>query len=52
MKVSVNELKPGAICKPTILENGVRVMVPPHVETGTRIVVSTAGGTYVERVKG
>ena len=37
--------------KPAILENGVRVMVPPHVETGTRIVVSTADGSYVERAK-
>jgi elongation factor P len=37
--------------KPAVLENGVRVMVPPHVESGTRIVVSTADGTYVERAK-
>ena len=28
--------------KPAKLENGVRVMVPPHVESGTRIVVRTA----------
>jgi len=37
--------------KPAILENGVRVMVPPHVESGTRIVVNTADATYVERAK-
>lgn len=37
--------------KPAILENGVRVMVPPHIETGTRIVVNTADATYVERAK-
>lgn len=37
--------------KPAILENGVRVMVPPHIETGTRIVVDTADATYVERAK-
>ena len=37
--------------KPAILENGVRVMVPPHIEAGTRVVVSTADGTYVERAK-
>ena len=37
--------------KPAKLENGVRVMVPPHVESGTRIVISTADGTYVERAK-
>ena len=38
--------------KPAILENGVRVMVPPHVESGTRIVVRTEDQTYVERAKG
>jgi len=37
--------------KPAKLENGVRVLVPPHVENGTRIVVNTADGTYVERAK-
>lgn len=37
--------------KPAILENGVRVMVPPHIESGTRIVVNTADATYVERAK-
>jgi elongation factor P len=37
--------------KPAILENGLRVMVPPHVESGTRIVVNTADATYVERAK-
>lgn len=37
--------------KPAILENGVRVMVPPHVESDTRIVVNTADATYVERAK-
>jgi elongation factor P len=38
--------------KPAMLENGVKVMVPPHIETGTRIVVNTADSTYVERAKG
>lgn len=37
--------------KPAVLENGIRVMVPPHVETGTRIVVNTSERTYVERAK-
>ena len=37
--------------KPAKLENGMRVMVPPHIETGTRIVVNTADGSYVERAK-
>lgn len=37
--------------KPAILENGMKIMVPPHVEAGTRVVVSTADSTYVERAK-
>jgi elongation factor P len=38
--------------KPAKLENGVRVMVPPFIEAGERIVVNTADNTYVERAKG
>jgi elongation factor P len=37
--------------KPGKLENGRRVLIPPHVEAGTRIVVNTADGSYVERAK-
>ena len=37
--------------KPAVLENGVRVMVPPHIETGTRIVVRPEDASYVERAK-
>ena len=37
--------------KPAILENGVRVLVPPHIEAGTRIVVRPEDATYVERAK-
>ena len=37
--------------KPAILENGVRVMVPPHIESGTRIVVRPEDASYVERAK-
>lgn len=37
--------------KPAILENGAKVMVPPHIESGTRIVVKTEDGSYVERAK-
>jgi elongation factor P len=33
------------------LENGVRTLVPPHVEAGIRVVVNTADGAYVERAK-
>jgi elongation factor P len=37
--------------KPAMLSNGVRTMVPPFVATGTRIVVNTADGSYIERAK-
>ena len=37
--------------KPGLLENGVRVLIPPFVEAGTKIVVNTADATYVERAK-
>ena len=37
--------------KPAMLSNGVRTMVPPFVTTGTKIVVMTADGSYVERAK-
>lgn len=37
--------------KPAILENGVRVLVPPFIESGTKIVVKTEDASYVERAK-
>jgi elongation factor P len=37
--------------KPAVLSNGLRVMVPPHITAGTRVVVMTADGSYVERAK-
>jgi elongation factor P len=37
--------------KPALLENGERVMVPPHIEVGSRIVVNIAEATYAERAK-
>jgi elongation factor P len=37
--------------KPATLSNGARSMVPPHIATGTRVVVNTADGSYVERAK-
>ena len=38
--------------KPAILENGARVMVPPHIDVGTKVVVKTEDASYVERFKG
>ena len=37
--------------KPAIMDNGVRVMIPPFVTTGEKIVVNTADSSYVERAK-
>lgn len=37
--------------KPAILENGSRVMVPPFLGTGDKIVVRTEDGAYIERAK-
>ena len=37
--------------KPAKLSNGARIMVPPHIGTGTRVVIMTADGSYVERAK-
>lgn len=37
--------------KPAVLENGSRIMVPPHIESGIRVVVNTFDATYVERAK-
>ena len=37
--------------KPAVLSNGVRTMVPPHINKGTRVVVQTEDGAYLERAK-
>lgn len=37
--------------KPAKLSNGARIMVPPHIGSGTRVVVMTTDGSYVERAK-
>ena len=37
--------------KPALLNNGLRVMVPPHIGAGTRIVILTEDNSYVERAK-
>jgi len=35
--------------KPAVMENGVRVMVPPFIEAGERILVDTNDITYIRR---
>ena len=37
--------------KPAVLSNGTRTMVPPHISAGTRVVIMTEDGSYVERAK-
>lgn len=37
--------------KTAILSNGVKTMVPPHIGVGSRVVVMTEDGSYVERAK-
>ena len=37
--------------KPALTNTGLRVMVPPHIGAGTRIVINTDDDSYVERAK-
>lgn len=37
--------------KPAILSNGLRTLVPPHINAGTRVVIATEDNSYVERAK-
>lgn len=37
--------------KPAILENGVRIMVPPFIESGEEVIVRTEDFSYVSRAK-
>ncbi len=37
--------------KPAICSNGIRVMVPPHIGAGVRIVINTEDYSYVERAR-
>ncbi|MFC2969536.1 elongation factor P [Acidimangrovimonas pyrenivorans] len=37
--------------KPATCTNGLRIMVPPHISAGTRVVINTEDNSYVERAK-
>jgi elongation factor P len=37
--------------KPATLSNGARIMVPPYIASGTRVVILTEDGSYMERAK-
>ena len=58
MTVEVTETEPvvkgqtaSSSYKPAQVDNGLRVMVPPHIGVGTRVVINTADNTYYERAK-
>jgi elongation factor P len=37
--------------KSAMLENGLKIQVPPFVEAGTKVIVSTEDGTYIRRAE-
>jgi elongation factor P len=37
--------------KPAVLENGVKILVPPFIAAGEKVVVNTSDGSYIERSK-
>ncbi|HVM99094.1 MAG TPA: elongation factor P [Caulobacteraceae bacterium] len=37
--------------KPAMLSNGLRIMIPTYITTGTKVVVHTETGEYMERAK-
>ena len=37
--------------KPAVLGNGQRIMIPTYITTGTKVVVNTESGEYMERAK-
>jgi elongation factor P len=38
--------------KPAVCSNGLRILVPPHIGAGTKVVISTVDNSYQERAKG
>ena len=56
--VEVDEVEPSlkgqtvtSSYKPAVLTNGLKVMVPTHVDNGMKIVVATEDSRYIERYK-
>ena len=37
--------------KPAKIKNGIRILVPPHIEKGTKVIIKTEDRSYVERSK-
>jgi elongation factor P len=49
--LEIVETEPTMKGQPAKLSNGARTMVPPHIAAGTRVVIMTEDGSYVERAK-
>ena len=37
--------------KPAIIKDNIRILVPPHIEAGSKILIKTDDLSYVERAK-
>ena len=58
MTVTVAETEPtvkgqtaSSSYKPAMADNGVRIMIPPYMSAGERIIVDTSTGEYVRRAE-
>jgi elongation factor P len=39
------------VCKPAILETGLKVTVPPFINIGEKLLIDTRTGEYLSRAK-
>ena len=37
--------------KPAVLENKFKTLVPPHIDIGDKVIISTSDGSYLEKAK-
>ena len=50
-EISIKGQTATASYKPATLENGIRIMVPPFIESGEKIIIKTDDFSYVSRAK-
>jgi elongation factor P len=50
-EISIKGQTATASYKPATLENGIRIMVPPFIESGEKIIINTEDFSYVSRAK-
>ena len=52
-KINGNEIRPADVIehqdKPAVLENAIRVLVPPFIHAGEKILIDTTELTYLRR---